>query len=248
MEEEQGSLQPPIEQLRSAFVCFLETHWEELHKYSRAHLWNAPDAEDNLVQGCLKAFRALYRAAPDVHASLLNPRSQGRFRGWLYTILSRNAIDWLRQQHRSPSVPLPSIELDSERPARDIADPRLAPEQQVLAHENEQLVHELHQKLSGRQSECIQLHYFADRTRNEIAAILGIGEETVKDHLSEALWNMRVQLIRRWRAGELPEVILSDQEQVLVENAGSNDRLVWTIIKHKLEAAIRGTRSLGGIR
>jgi len=51
------------------------------------------------------------------------------------------------------------------------------------------------QRLTGRQNECLRLYYLRDRSQREIAALLGIHQTTVSQHIRYALRKLRNNLL-----------------------------------------------------
>lgn len=51
------------------------------------------------------------------------------------------------------------------------------------------------QRLTPRQNECLRLYYLRDRSQREIAALLGIHQTTVSQHIRYALQKLRQSVL-----------------------------------------------------
>jgi RNA polymerase sigma factor (sigma-70 family) len=94
---------------------------------------------------------------------------------WVLRVAANVAIDALRRT--KPSEPRPAAVLDD--PADGVVD-RL-------------LVAGRMRQLSKRQREVVVLRYVADLSESEVAALLGLGVETVKEHMQRAMRVLRQQ-------------------------------------------------------
>jgi RNA polymerase sigma-70 factor (sigma-E family) len=96
--------------------------------------------------------------------------------GWVVRVSVNLAIDTWRKRSRRGD--LPDLEVASEDPS---ATDRVA------------LVRGL-QALSRRQREAVVLRYLADLHENDVAATLGVGVGSVKQHASRGLARLRAEL------------------------------------------------------
>jgi RNA polymerase sigma-70 factor (ECF subfamily) len=133
---------------------------------------NRQDALD-LTQ---EAFLAVYRNLP-------NYRGDGVFVGWLLRIASHRGVDFLRRRHSNPLHAAGEVD-DEHSDHRNASE---ATEQQRLrAALNRQM-----QQLSPEQRVVVELKFFQHFTFEEIAAQIGIPENTAKTRLYSALSKLR---------------------------------------------------------
>lgn len=151
---------------REAFAALVRAEQPRLVGTARAILRDLQEAEDVAQDALVKAWFRLETL-----------RDPGRFRPWLYRILTRLARDRVRR----PRLRLVG-DAAPETPARPAADhTRL----DALAREVE--------RLPDRQRSPLVLHYLSGLTYAEIADVLSIPEKRVKSRLYDA----RRRLARR---------------------------------------------------
>ena len=153
----------------AAFRVLVEHHQARAHALALRFVRSAPDAEDVTQEAFMKAWNALPHF-----------RGESGFGTWLHRIVARCALDRaevLQRRRRRETV-----EEAGEHVAIDAAP--------VDALES-QRVHQLLEKLSDAQRLVVTLFYFEDRSVEEVAAQLGLNENTVKTHLSRARATMR---------------------------------------------------------
>ena len=138
-------------------------------------------------------FRFVLRSVPeraaaeeifqDVWMSLIRARDSYRptagFSTWLYQIAHNRMVDLWRRQR-------PQTEL-SEQLASDAP----GPEQVTIRHDNARRLLALIGQLPPEQREAVLLHEERGMTLDQIAAVAGVGRETIKSRLRYALDKLR---------------------------------------------------------
>jgi RNA polymerase sigma-70 factor (ECF subfamily) len=128
-------------------------------------------AEDVVQETMLRAWRKSATLCPE----------RGSIGGWLVTVARNIAVDRIRAKRARP----PEVEEDYEHAAtRSLVDPA---EEAV----NSVLVARALLTLNPGQRAVLHEVYFADRTCNEAAVLLGIPVGTVKSRLYHALRRLR---------------------------------------------------------
>jgi RNA polymerase sigma-70 factor (ECF subfamily) len=153
----------------AAFRVLVERHQARAHALALRFVRSAPDAEDVTQEAFVKAWNAL-------------PQFKGEslFGTWLHRIVARCALDRAEVLQRR-----------RKRETHEDAAEHVGVE---VAHADAfeaERVHALLQKLSEAQRLVVTLFYFEDRSVDEVAAQLGMNENTVKTHLSRARAAMR---------------------------------------------------------
>ena len=153
----------------TAFRVLVERHQARAHALALRFVRSAPDAEDVTQEAFVKAWNAL----PGF-------KGESLFGTWLHRIVARCALDRaeMLQRRRKREAP----EDAAEHLGADV------PQADTLEAER---VHGLLEKLSQAQRLVVTLFYFEDRSVEEVAAQLGMNENTVKTHLSRARTVMR---------------------------------------------------------
>jgi RNA polymerase sigma-70 factor (ECF subfamily) len=93
-------------------------------------------------------------------------------------------IDRVRHEQIVP------IEAVSDLDALGVAGDDPGPERSAVARDELRLVQAALDRLPPRQREAVFLRQVEGLSRREIAQRMGIGEETVKDHLAEGLFDL----------------------------------------------------------
>ena len=148
---------------RRAFATAFRRHHRELHRYCRAILGNAEDAEDALQSTMVKALRALPGETREI---ALKP--------WLFRVAHNEAIGLLRARR-------PSVELDADQVDRaDGVD-----EQAETRERLHRLVGDLGE-LPDRQRGALVMRELNGIGFAEIGAAFGISEAAAKQTVYEA--------------------------------------------------------------
>jgi RNA polymerase sigma-70 factor (ECF subfamily) len=152
-----------------------------------------------LYRFCLRMCGSPARAEEvfqDAWLNLIQARSryrvEARFRTFLYQIARNRMLDVLRHDGR------PAISLDSEEGA-PVAAALEAPDAErpdVLLQRSQVLrgVADALDRLPAVQREALLLHEEGELTLEEIAALTGVGRETVKSRVRYALARLRAEL------------------------------------------------------
>jgi RNA polymerase sigma-70 factor (ECF subfamily) len=153
----------------AAFRVLVERHQARAYALALRFVRSAPDAEDVTQEAFVKAWNAL-------------PRFKGEslFGTWLHRIVARCALDRaevLQRRRKREAHEDAAEHVSIEAPQGDAMETAR--------------VHALLQKLSEAQRLVVTLFYFEDRSVEEVAAQLGMNENTVKTHLSRARAAMR---------------------------------------------------------
>jgi len=149
-------------------------------------LGNHADAEDASQEAFLKAFRAIGTY-----------RDQASFSTWLYRITSNACIDLARQRARRPWISMDAeIEEEDGGIAFQIADDAPLQDESVAAKWSADKVREAIGTLSEGFRTVLLLRDIEGLSYQEVAAVLGIREGTVKSRLARARAAL-VQVLRR---------------------------------------------------
>jgi len=165
----QGALQGK----ERAWIKLVRRYEKRVYNLSLRLCGNRQDALD-LTQ---EAFLAVYRNLP-------NYRGDGVFVGWLLRIASHRGVDFLRRRHSNPlhaAAEVNEEHSDNRNSAGDATE-----QQRLRAALNRQM-----QQLSAEQRIVVELKFFQHLTFEEIAAQIGIPENTAKTRLYSALKHLR---------------------------------------------------------
>jgi len=139
------------------------------------------DARDVCQETFLRAFRAL----PGF-------RGQAKFSSWLYRIALNLCRDWMRREHRVPTVQAPEgIDLLDLAAA---AEPSESIEDLVARKDLARVVERVMARLPEEQRTAIVLKEFHGLTFREIADLVGCPLSTVKTRLYQGLTVLRREL------------------------------------------------------
>jgi RNA polymerase sigma factor (sigma-70 family) len=161
-----------------AFRLLVERHRDRAHGLALRILRSAPDAEDVAQEAFVRAWQALPRF-----------RGESGWGTWLYRIVARQSFDRLEQLKRSRQR---ESDLDE---AEGLEDSSTAHDATGRARQMERLIAEL----APAQRAVVTLFYYEDRSVEQVAATLGLPENTVKTHLSRA----RARLREGWMKSDL---------------------------------------------
>lgn len=156
---------------QSAFRELVVLHQDQAYGLALRITRSPADAEEVAQDAFLRAWLALARF-----------RGESSFGTWLYRIVARRAFDRLEQLRSRRGR-----ELGGEA-AADLAERAPAPggggspEAVERARRLERMV----SALPAAQRAAVTLYYYEDRSVEQVAAILGMPENTVKTHLSRA--------------------------------------------------------------
>jgi RNA polymerase sigma factor (sigma-70 family) len=115
-------------------------------------------------------------------------RPEAKFSTWLYQIAHNRLTDHWRAQSHRPPVPEDAVERAEREP-----DPQ-TPERQLSAFEERRRLQLALEQLPDDQRETVLLRLEQDLSLEEIAAITGVGRETVKSRLRYAMDKLRQRM------------------------------------------------------
>lgn len=140
-----------------------------IYRYLISRVGNSADAEDLTTQ----VFMDAYRRLPEY-------RPRGQFAAWLFTIASRRAADYHRQQQKTTNLELDDL-------ISDDPDPLQITIKQEYFSDLEKLI----RQQSPVEQELLRLHFAADLTYQQIARVTGRSYAGVKMSMSRLLRRMR---------------------------------------------------------
>ncbi len=157
----------------AAFESLIRKYKQQVHAQALRQIDDFQIAED-IVQ---ETFVQVYQKLDTLEDPKLFPK-------WLYVIVNRRCIAWLRK-NRLQTQPLEETdisEIETEAYSRYIATEHA----RTTAEAQRDLVKKLLAKLKESDREVITLHYFEEMTSSEIGEFLGVSENTVKSRLQRA--------------------------------------------------------------
>jgi RNA polymerase sigma-70 factor (ECF subfamily) len=143
-----------------------------VHRFVARRVRHRADAEDLVARVFTQLLEALPRIDP----------GKGSVRLYALTAARRAIIDHARARH--PALPLETIEAL-------IADPGPDPLSRLAADEDAERVRTALAALPAEKRELIALRYADGLRSGEIAGLLGLSEEAVRQRLSRALRELR---------------------------------------------------------
>ena len=120
-----------------------------------------------------------------VHTRAATFEGRGRFKAWLFSIATRQAVDFLRRARRAPTVPLQDEESGSLLDSLPSGDP--SPSDAAEQAEQAAMVQRAIGKLPPRQRATLLLAYFEGLSYPDVAKTMGCSVGTVKTQMSRAL-------------------------------------------------------------
>lgn len=156
-----------------AFASLIRKYQKQVHAQALRQINDFQIAED-IVQ---EAFLQVYQRLNTLEDPKLFPK-------WLYVIVNRCCIAWLRK-NRLQTEPLEETdisEIETEAYSRYVA----AEHTETTTEAQRDLVQKLLAKLKESDREVITLHYFEEMTSAEIGTFLGVSENTIKSRLRRA--------------------------------------------------------------
>jgi RNA polymerase sigma-70 factor (ECF subfamily) len=157
-----------------AFRQLVERHRDRAYGLALRILRSAADAEDTAQEAFVRAWQAFPAF-----------RGESGFSTWLYRIVAHQSFDRLEQLKRRR---------DRETAIENIAESAAPGAHDTEAGARSRRLERLMERLSPVQRAAVTLYYWEDHSVEEVAAMLGIPENTVKTHLSRA----RAELREAW--------------------------------------------------
>lgn len=165
---------------REAFALLVYRYERELYNYLRRYLGNVEMAED--------VFQATFLL---VHRRCDQFQSDRKFRPWLYTIATNQAIDARRRtkRHKMLSLDTPrDQEHDDVGQLTDMLETAEAnPLDSTLDEERKNLIRSTLEQLPEQLYTVVQLVYYQGMKYREAADVLGIPVGTVKSRVHAAI-------------------------------------------------------------
>lgn len=157
----------------NAFASLIRKYKKKVHAQALRQIGDFQIAED-IVQ---ETFVQVYQQLETLEDPKLFPK-------WLYVIVNRRCIAWLRKNRlQTQSLEETDIsEIETEAYSRYVASEYA----RTTAEAQRDLVKKLLAKLKESDREVITLHYFEEMTSSEIGEFLGVSENTIKSRLQRA--------------------------------------------------------------
>lgn len=190
--DEQLLLRYRDEHDRAAFEELVHRYEKELYSYLRRYLGDPTLAED--------VFQATFL---QVHLKCDQFEADKKFRPWLYTIATNQAIDAQRRNKRHRSVSLDRQHSEGDQEVGALIDllvnQAAAPSSAMEAAERRDWVREAVAALPETLRSAVTLIYYQGLKYREAAEVLGIPVGTVKSRLHSAIYRLN----EAWRRGSL---------------------------------------------
>jgi RNA polymerase sigma-70 factor (ECF subfamily) len=165
---------------REAFALLVYRYERELYNYLRRYLGNAEMAED--------VFQSTFLL---VHLRCEQFRADRKFRPWLYTIATNQAIDARRRtkRHRMMSLDTPREQEHDElgQLVNLLETAEINPLDSTLDEERKNLIRSTLEQLPEQLYAVLQLVYYQGMKYREAAEVLGIPVGTVKSRVHAAI-------------------------------------------------------------
>jgi len=156
------------------FEELIRPHFDAMYASAYRLTANAADAEDLVQDVCMKTFPRL-----DEFKALEHPRS------WLLRVLYRRFIDMTRSKKRSP-LALVAVTEDDSDPLAAIASEEPGPAEQADGLFGEERLQRAWKHLDAEHRALLALHDIEGRSLNELEAITGLPQGTLKSRLHRA--------------------------------------------------------------
>ena len=167
------------------FDLLVERHRHDLVGYLYRTVQNHAIAEELAQETFLRAYR-----------SRGNYQPTAKFTTWLYSIATRLAWNWIRDNRtRRHYEPLEGNSLDA-RP-REFTDPRPLADETIAHDECVRAVKQAVAELPERQRAAVLMHKYQDMTYEEIASVAKLTPQAVKSLLFRAHSALRDKLSER---------------------------------------------------
>lgn len=153
--------------------------YEESSKYIYTCIYKAMSGNDNVQDAVCDIMQDTY---VEISRSIAQLDNENSFLSWAGTIATRKCYAWLKKNKKY-------VLLDGEDDTFDnlADDDNIIPEEVMQDREKQRLIREIiDTQLTEMQRLCIIAFYYNEQKQSEIAAELGIPENTVKTNLSRA--------------------------------------------------------------
>ena len=174
-EEDFDAIRQVLAGNKSAFQHLQNKYVNIVSSLIRRMINDEDDVQDLTQDSFIKAYNALDSF-----------QFQYSFSSWLYRIASNTCIDFLRKRRfKTVSINQPIDSSDDEY-YMDIRDDSYSADDQVLANERKQILHDAIDKLPENYREIIKLRHEEEMDYKEISNKLNLPLGTVKAHLFRA--------------------------------------------------------------
>ncbi|MBO7661833.1 MAG: RNA polymerase sigma factor [Clostridia bacterium] len=117
-------------------------------------------------------------------------RGDCAFESWVYRIAANVCLDFLRRRKRERQVPLEPM----KEQGFDPPDPAPGTEEQAVAREEKERLRSLIAQLPEEQRDALVLTQLEGKSYQEVAALLGVSEGTVKSRVNRARTRLKEQM------------------------------------------------------
>ncbi|HEX4852161.1 MAG TPA: RNA polymerase sigma-70 factor [Puia sp.] len=159
----------------NAYRQLYEKYWNRIYSVAFAYTKSAISSQDIVQETFMKVW---------VHRAEL-PQLQN-FGGWLHTIAKNLVINQLKKLAREN-------DLKAGKSALKLASEQ-TPDQQLVAKQMAEIIHEAVSSLPPQQQRIYRMSREEGLKLTSIADQLGISHNTVREHMSKALKNIRAYL------------------------------------------------------
>ena len=158
---------------QSAFNALVQKYQKPVHAYVWRKIGDYHIAEEITQDIFLRVYQKLDTL-----------KNQDSFAGWLYVIAARHCFAWFEKKR----LPTKSLEAMPAEALEDLAYIEHHTQQQAESanERRREVVNNLLQKLPVGERTAITLHYFDNRSCEDIGEYLGVSSNTVKSRLHRA--------------------------------------------------------------
>lgn len=173
---------------RGGDVVAFEKVWNEYYGKLYMHALNFIDDPDLAQEAVVKAFIRLWKVRPGMESAL-------HIKHFLYRAVKHAAFDVLKSAKRR-SARLMSVPDYNELADRAVDESAAADHNIIRAELRAKLFKEIN-ALPEKCREAFQLHFLKNVPVKDIADQLGIGKQTVRDRVNEALRKLRLGPLKK---------------------------------------------------
>lgn len=175
-----------------AFTPLVEMYQTPVYNLCYRMLGNPQDAEDAAQETFWRAYQAIHRYDP-----------RRSFATWLLSIAAHYCIDQQRKRK------LPSFDIDL-LPEGNVPDHSPTPERVISQKEQDQILHNMLDKMNPQDRAAIILRYWYDFSEKEISKALKLSISAVKSRLFRA----RRQMAKIWGSTQLNSISTGEKQHV----------------------------------
>ena len=161
-----------------AFGQLVEAYQGQVYRLALRMGLSPADAEEAAQEAFIAAWRGLPRF-----------RGDSRFSTWLYQLATHAAIDLMRREKKYKD----SADVEDAV----LPDTAESPQEEIERREKQETVQRALQALSPQGREILLLRYQAELGYEEIAAVLGLPNGTVKSRINRAKAQLKEALLRQ---------------------------------------------------